>query len=175
MQNVFIDQSGIMKKVSFPRTSLPVYIMISSLINFFIVYGIFLIYLLIVGKFPGVIMLNMIPLLIIQQLLALGLGIILATLNVFFRDIGHSFSIVMQFWSWLTPIVYTIEIVPNKFRDYFDWNILLPIFNGYHAIITNQNWNDWNSLWGVASISLILIVVGYFTFKKLDTEMVDEL
>ncbi|PZE20816.1 ABC transporter permease [Paenibacillus xerothermodurans] len=175
MQNVFLEQSGIMKKVSFPRTSLPVYILTSTLINFLIIYGIFMVYLLIVGEFPGISILQIIPLLVIQQIFAVGLGIILATLNVFFRDIGHSFAIVLQFWSWLTPIVYTVEIVPDKFKTYFDWNILLPVFQGYQSLIINGDWNNWSSLWFLACVSVVLLSIGYFIFKKLDTEMVDEL
>ena len=49
--------------------------------------------------------------------LFLGLGLLLATLNVFFRDIGHATGIVLQFAFWFTPIVYPLSIVPEWARD----------------------------------------------------------
>ncbi|MCR8635974.1 ABC transporter permease [Paenibacillus radicis (ex Xue et al. 2023)] len=175
MQNVFIEQSGIMKKVSFPRTSLPLYIMISSFLNFVIIYSLFILFLIITGNFPGLIIVQVIPLLCLQQLFALSIGILLATLNVFFRDIGHTFAIVLQFWSWLTPLVYTIGIIPNNLKWIFDWNIMIPITNGYHSIFLDKNWDGWNTLWPIFIVSIFLLLLGYFLFKKLDKEMVDEL
>jgi len=58
---------------------------------------------------PGWAALALIPLLALQLLFTLGLGIFLGTLNVFFRDVGQLTGVVLQFWFWLTPIVYTLR------------------------------------------------------------------
>ena len=56
------------------------------------------------------------PLLLVQQSLALGLGIALGVVNVFFRDVAHLLSIVLQLWFWFTPIVYPVSILGERMQ-----------------------------------------------------------
>lgn len=175
LQGVFIDQGSLLKKVNFPRTSLPIFIVISVTINFLIISALYLVFLLIIGRFPGWEIFNVIPLLIIQQMFALGLGLIVGSLNVFFRDVGHFLGIVLQFWSWLTPIVYARSIVPDDIQWFFKWNLMVPIIEGFHSIFLSNKTPDYSSLLPVTLISVGLLIAAYFVFKKLDKEMVDEL
>lgn len=55
----------------------------------------------------------LIPLLTVLVLFAVGLGVTLGVLNVFFRDVGQFFGIFLSFWFWLTPIVYSPSILPQ--------------------------------------------------------------
>lgn len=175
MQNIFVEQGQILKKVSFPRSSLLVYVLCSTFVNFSIIFSIYLIFLLVTGLLPGAPIIAMIPLLLIQQLFAVGIGLIAGTLNVFFRDIGHIIGVILQFWSWLTPIVYAIDIVPDHFKPFYSWNVVVPIIEGYQSIFLRQEWPDWMGMWPVTLIALVLLIFGYGIFKKLDKEMVDEL
>lgn len=175
MQNIFIEQSTLLKKVNFPRISLPIYVLLSSTINFLIVFVIFLLFLIIFGHFPGIEIISIFPLLIIQQMLAVGIGVLVGTLNVFFRDIGHIFGIVVQFWFWFTPIVYTLDILPNKFEGIMKFNLMVPIFNGYHQVFLYHKFPLWDSLIIVSLFSILFLIAGYFVYKKLVNEMVDEL
>lgn len=175
LQGVFLDQGSLLKKVNFPRSSLPIFIMISVTINFLIISALYLVFLLIIGRVPGWEILNVIPLLIIQQAFALGLGLIVGTLNVFFRDVGHFLGIVLQFWSWLTPIVYAKSIVPESMQWFYKWNIMVPITEGFHSIFLNNKVPTYSSLVPVTLISVFLLIAAYYIFKKLDKEMVDEL
>ena len=115
-QNIFIEQSAMLKKIRFPRIILPAVLFLSCSLNFLIIFGIFTIFLLLTGRFPGWSIVGFLPLLMIQQGFALGFGVFLGTLNVFFRDIGHFVGIALQFWFWLTPIVYPITILPERIR-----------------------------------------------------------
>jgi lipopolysaccharide transport system permease protein len=175
LQNVFIEQSILLKKVSFPRISLPVYVLISTTINFAIVLVIFMFFLIVNGHFPGITIIGILPLLIVQQILALGLGVLVGTLNVFFRDVGHVFGIVIQFWFWFTPIVYTVEILPEKFIGITKFNIITPILTGYQQIFLHHKFPAWDSLVPVLIFSLVTLFLAYFVYKKLVNEMVDEL
>jgi len=83
-QNIFIEQANLLKKVRFPRITLPATLLLTTALNFLIMFSIFLVFLLISGRFPGISILGYLPLLIIQTGLALGLGLLLGTLNVFF-------------------------------------------------------------------------------------------
>lgn len=173
--NVFIEHGNILKKVHFPRSALPVYIHLSSGINFLIIFSIFLAFLLITGRFPGWVVLGIIPLILLQQAFALGMGIIFGVLNVFFRDVGHFINILLQFWFWLTPIVYPLSVVPEEFTHLFLLNPMVHIMKNFQAIFLFHEWPDWTSLGAVCIGTMILNIVGYAIFKKLEKEMVDEL
>lgn len=175
LQSVFLDQGSLLKKVNFPRSSLPIIIVSSVTINFIIIFCLYLIFLLSIGKFPGFNILHIIPLLLIQQVFALGLGLIVGTLNVFFRDIGYFLGVLLQFWSWLTPIVYAKSIVPENMQWFFKWNPMVPITEGYHKIFLDNEVPEYSSIIKVMLISGMLLLFSYFTFKKLSKEMVDEL
>jgi lipopolysaccharide transport system permease protein len=71
----------------------------NALVNFFIVFGLFTIFLLISVNFPGLVYLALFPVLAILVLFSIGLGISLGILNVFFRDVGQFFGIVIQFYT----------------------------------------------------------------------------
>jgi len=173
--NLFIDQANLLKKVNFPRLILPVTLLLSAIINFSIIFAIFLIFLIISGRFPGYAIISFVPLLIIQQAFALGIGMILGALNVFFRDVGHFLNIILQFWFWLTPIVYPFTIVPENTRRLLSLNPMTKIIVAYQQIILHGEWPQWEQYVFHTFIALGTLVIGYFVFKGLSDDIVDEL
>ena len=105
-QNVFIENANLLKKLNFPRACLPVMVVLSAALNFAIVWALFTLFLLVTGNFPGLVYVGLLPVLAVHIAFAVGLGVTLGVLNVFFRDVGQFFTIFMQFWFWMTPLVY---------------------------------------------------------------------
>ena len=174
-QNTFIENANLLKKLSFPRLCLPVIVVANALVNFFIVFGLFTIFLLISGNFPGLVYLALFPVLAILVLFSIGLGISLGVLNVFFRDVGQFFGIVIQFWFWLTPIVYPITILPESVRTLMSYNPMANLITAFQGILVTGQWPDWQSLFPVSILAVILCVFGMRLFRKHVGEMVDEL
>ena len=173
--SLFIDQSNFLKKVNFPRIILPIVVLLSATINFSIIFGVFIIFLTITGRFPGFAIFAFIPLLMIQQGFAIGLGMILGTLNVFFRDIGHFINIILQFWFWLTPIVYPMTILPDNIRRLLSLNPMTNLIAAYQNIILYGQWPHWEQYRYHIAAAIITIVLGYMVFKALADDIVDEL
>jgi lipopolysaccharide transport system permease protein len=173
--NLFIDQANLLKKVNFPRTTLPVTLLLSATINFGIVFGIFLIFLIFSGRYPGSAIIAFVPLLAIQQAFAIGMGMVLGAVNVFFRDVGHFLNIVMQFWFWLTPIVYPLSILPEKVRRILEFNPMTKLILAYQEIILYGKWPDWVQFRFHIIGALLSLIVGYLVFKGLSDDIVDEL
>ncbi|UCF93862.1 MAG: ABC transporter permease [Desulfobacterales bacterium] len=174
-QSIFIEQANLLKKVNFPRITLPVILLISSTVNFGIIFGIFLVFLLLSGRFPGWSILGFLPLLLIQQSFSLGLGILLGTLNVFFRDIGHFIGIVLQFWFWLTPIIYPVAILPERVRDLIVLNPMTQLVTSYQGIILYGQWPSWEKLPFHIMGAVGALVAGLWVFRRLSGDIVDEL
>jgi lipopolysaccharide transport system permease protein len=174
-QGVFLEYANLLKKVSFPRICLPVVIVLSSGINFFIIFSLFTFFLLVSGNFPGWPYWAIIPILAVQTLFSIGLAIVLGVLNVFFRDVGQFFGIVLQFWFWLTPIVYPESILPEKIKVFMRFNPMATFIGAYQDILVSGVGPDWLHFIWLAIFSLGLCVFAIRLFRKRAGEMVDEL
>jgi lipopolysaccharide transport system permease protein len=127
------------------------------------------------GQFPGVVYLSLIPLLLLQTAFAVGLGVTLGVLNVFFRDVGQFFTVVLQFWFWLTPVVYPLSILPPELQQIIQYNPMTLMVTGYQQILVSGQWPQWQGLWPVAAAALVLCALGLRLFRQHAGEMVDEL
>lgn len=174
-QNMFLDNANLLKKLNFPRLCLPVTIVVSGLLNFVIVFGLFTGFLLISGDFPGAAYVALLPLLALLVVFAVGLGIVLGVLNVFFRDVGQFFGIFITFWFWLTPIVYPSSILPDAIQPFMAWNPMAGIMAAIQAVLVSGTWPNWQSLIYPLMLGLLLCLLGLRLFRKRAGEMVDEL
>jgi lipopolysaccharide transport system permease protein len=172
---VFIENANLLKKLSFPRLCLPVIVVANSLLNFSIIFGIFIVFLVATGSFPGWPFLALIPLLLIQIVFSVGLGISLGILNVFFRDVGQFFGIFISFWFWFTPIAYPVTILPDFAQTLMRFNPMARMVNAYQDVLVAQSWPNWYSLWPVLVLGLLLCAWGFQMFRRRVGEMVDEL
>jgi lipopolysaccharide transport system permease protein len=174
-QNMFLENANLLKKLSFPRLCLPVTVVINALLNFSIVFSLFTIFLIITGNFPGIVFVALLPLLAVQIIFAISLGISLGVLNVFFRDIGQFFGIFIQFWFWLTPIVYSVDILPKSVRPFLMLNPMSNLIAAYQQVLVLHQWPQWDTLWFITLLAVLFCMFGLRMFRKHSGEMVDEL
>ncbi|MCL2657698.1 MAG: ABC transporter permease [Betaproteobacteria bacterium] len=174
-QTTFIDNANLLKKLSFPRLCLPAIVVANALVNFVIVFGLFALFLAITGNFPGLPYLALIPTVALLVLFAIGLGITLGVLNVFFRDVGQFFGIFLNFWFWLTPIVYSVSILPQRVQVWMRFNPMARMMESFQVILVQGHWPNWYSLWPVLAMSAVLCLLGLRLFRKHAGEIVDEL
>ena len=174
-QNMFIDNANLLKKLSFPRIALPVTVVLSACAGFAIIFGLFTGFLVISGNFPGLVYFWLIPVLLVQLIFAVGLGMNLGVLNVFFRDVGQLFMIVLQFWFWLTPVVYPLSTLPAWAQKLVLLNPMTPITLAYQGILVHGIAPSWHRIAAVLVLGLLLCWSGLLLFRKRAGEIVDEL
>ena len=174
-ENIFIENANLIKKVNFPRLCLPVIMIANASVNFAIIFGLFTLFLVVTGSFPGWVYLAIFPVLAIQILFSAGLGMTVGVMNVFFRDIGQLFGVVLQLWFWVTPVVYPLNILPPVFQELVKLNPMTNLIGAYQGILVNHAMPDWSSLWPVTVLSVLLCLWGMHLFRKHVGEMVDEL
>jgi lipopolysaccharide transport system permease protein len=174
-QMVFIENANMIKKLNFPRICLPIIVVGNAAVSFAISFGLFLCFLVILGKFPGWVILGLPVVLVIQVVFAMGFGIILGILNVFFRDIGQAAGIILQFWFWFTPIVYPISILPRSIQSLIELNPMVSVVSAYQSMMVYGNWPDWLSLAPTAMVAVLGCLLAFHLYKKRSSEMVDEL
>jgi lipopolysaccharide transport system permease protein len=170
---VFLDKKNIISKIRVDLPTLPLFIVLSETITFCVTFIIFLCMLLITG-FEFTPLLLFIPLIyFIQQVFAYALGFFLAMFVVFVRDLKEVVAIGFQIWFWFTPIVYVFDILPSIAQQVLFWNPMLAVVSGYHDIFVFQRIPSFFYLSLVLIGSIVLIVLDYVIFKKLEKDIRD--
>ncbi len=173
--NLFVSQANMMKKMNFPRLTLPLIVVGSSFANNILLFAAMLVVFIILGHSFGLSLLLYIPLALLTIIFALSLGMILGTLNVFFRDIGHVVPVILQVWFWFTPIVYPEAIIPEEYRHLLHLNPVYPIINSYHDVFMYSQFPDLQGVFAILGVSSLLLLAGFTLFRRASSEMVDVL
>lgn len=173
--NMFLDNANLLKKLSFPRLCLPVILVSTALVNFAIIFALFFLFLVLSGNFPGAAIIALLPVMLLLVAMATGLGMVLGVLNVFFRDVGQFFNMVITFWFWLTPIVYPINILPERLQPLMAINPVGAIMAAMQGILVQGQWPAWSSLIYPLILTIILCTLGMRLFRRHSGDMVDEL
>jgi lipopolysaccharide transport system permease protein len=174
--NLFIEQGNLIKKMSFPRITLPTIVVGSCLLNNILLFVAMLGIFSLLGHQFSVAMFWLIPLTAIVVALALGIGLILGIMNVFVRDIGQAIPIILQLWFWFTPIVYPAHIIPESYRYFLNSNPMYSVTNAYHQVLVYNNAPALDAgLASIAILALALMLVSLFLFRRAGPEMADVL
>ena len=174
-QTIYLDYANIIKKQNFPLMCLPMVVLALAVFDFFISFGLFTIYLIVMGEFPGWCYVGIVPILLLQAAYAVGLGTVLGICNIFFRDIGKAMVVFLQIWFWMTPIVYYMDTLPSKMQSFLLFNPLTPIMGAYQSILVKQEWPQWDSLF--FPLILTVLLSGFFTlfYHQHAADLLDEL
>jgi lipopolysaccharide transport system permease protein len=172
---VFIDNGNLLKKMAFPKLALPLIAIGSALINFTLLFLIMFIVFAFLGHMP-LHAIYWLPILILITIgLSIGIGLILGTINVFIRDIGQAMTIILQFWFWLTPIVYMPSIIPEKYQGLLMMNPMTGIIMGYQSVLVYDKTPDAGLLIYPAIVAAATMVLAMIIFRRASEEMADVL
>lgn len=176
--NNILVNGNIIKKVYFPREIMPISIATSGLINFFISCIIILLFTIFsgVGVSWHLIFLPLVA--IVQYIFTLGLIFILSSIDVYVRDTEYivNFIVMMAFYG--TPILYNINQFKNApvfVKALLQLNPMTHIINAYRDIFYYHKMIDFQGFGLVAFGSVILLIIGYKIFKKLERGFAEEL
>jgi lipopolysaccharide transport system permease protein len=172
---IFVHNSALLKKVSVHKLAFPAIASLSALIQVGILLVCFLVFLMVSGNFPGISLIAVVPVIAITGFLAMGLGLFLATINVFYRDVEHTTNVALQFWFWITPIAYPIAALPPVAQRIIAWNPMSPVVGAMQDIFVAQRFPDWSSLAYPVVLAMALAILARLSFGRLADELVDEL
>lgn len=171
----FIENAAYLKKLPIPEQIFVAKTAMSSTLSLAISMLLLFIVILFLGAKIDWNWLLVLIILILFQCLGFGLGLILSSLNVFFRDIGQMLGIILQIGMWLVPIVYTTDILPERFAYIINFNPAFPFIDAIHMIIVYGtlpvSW-EWAAMLFYAMTAPI---IGYLILRKLRPEIRDVL
>ena len=170
-----IGNADIIKKVYFPREILPISVVTSGAVNFLISVTIILFFVLLSGIGLSWHLIFFPLVLLIQYVLLLGIGFIVSAITVYFRDLEHIIGIILLAAFYGTPIVYRLEQLPANLQTIMQLNPMTHIIDAYRAIFYYQQVPNMGALGILFAISMALLIVGYFVFKKLQKGFAEQL
>ena len=170
-----IENGNILKKVYFPREILPISVVTSEAVNFVISTIIILAFVLGSGMGLTWYVVFYPLILLVQYVLLIGISLFVSTITVYFRDLQHFIGIALQLLFYATPIVYATNIIPESYQWILRLNPMTFIIDGYRSIFYYQQQPDFMTLGMTLLISVVLCVVGYLLFNKLQKRFAEEL
>jgi ABC-2 type transport system permease protein len=175
-----VDNAGLVQKVYFPRVVLPLSLMGSSLFTWLFEMGVLIVALIIVG---GLSVVPFIPVVLLFMVLlaafAGGLAMVLSILNVYFRDLSYLVSLILQFWFYLTPILYPVTLVqsqsdkiggiagtPITLYDIYRLNPMEPFVAIFRNLLYDNRLPDLAPVLAASAWALVFVVAGYLLFWR---------
>jgi lipopolysaccharide transport system permease protein len=171
-----IESAGLVKAVQFPRAILPLATVFFTLAQYLLTALVFLPLLLLLRQHPlGWPMLLYPIFLLLQVTMTVGLALMLAAGTTYFRDIRHLVEVSLQLLFWMTPIVYSIEVVPEAIRPVLLASPMSPFITAYHELFYFVRWPG-PMTWLLAVVYAGgALVAGIFVFTRLQDELGEQL
>jgi lipopolysaccharide transport system permease protein len=166
---VIIAKQFLVKKVSFSVNILPLISILSCFIIHLILVFILMIIFILNGHFPNIYWLQLPYYLFCSIILLLGLGWLTSALRVFVKDTTEVVGLITQFGFWFTPVFWSPDKVPERFRFILDFNPMAYIIQGYRNTFIKGVWFWQNSIQTVIFLIIMLFIlfVGAIVFKRL--------
>lgn len=172
--NSFVANQSIMQKIYFPRLIMPVSATIVSFLDFMAATTVFVGLMVYYQITPSVIGILLIPFaLLISFITASGLGLLLATLNVKYRDVRHALPFFIQLLLFLTPVIYPVSVVSAEWRWILSLNPMSGVIETMRAGLLNIGLIDYGSLLTSTGLAITIFIIGYIVFYKHEREFAD--
>lgn len=173
MTGSLVANMNLVTKIYFPRELLPMAAMLARLADL----GIALLLLVALMVYYNCFVLSVawlcLPgILALQILLTTGLGFACAAANVFYRDVQAALALGVQLWFYASPIIYPVTVVPESMRTFYFLNPMTGIIEAYREVLLYGR-APGSYLATSAAISLLVFVVGYHLFKRIEFQISD--
>lgn len=171
-----VGQQDMVKKIYFPREVLPISFVSAQFINMLLSFIIVFLVLLITGYgFSGTALLFLPLVLIMEYILALGLTLLFSAITVYLRDMQQVLGALALILMYASPIIYTIDLVPQEYRIYYMINPITRVIVAYRDILYYKQIPELSNMLLGFIESIVLLIIGIVVFKKLNKHFVEEL
>jgi len=168
-----VNNMNLVTKVYFPREVLPLASIGAAFLDFVVASLIFGGMLAFYRIWPGMQALWVIPLLAVQVILTIAVTLIGSAVIVFFRDMRFVVPLLTQVWMYATPIIYPVDLVPERLRPYYFLNPMASIIDGYRRVLVMGQGPRLSALLLSAVVSLLLLFASYAAFKRAEPVFAD--
>ena len=168
-----IGNAGLVKKVVFPRVVLPLTSVAYNSVQFVLTIPILIIFVLVSGESLQLSWIWGIPLLfVLQTLLLIGVGQLVAAIHVLFRDLGPILDVSLTLAFYVSPIIFPLDNVPSRFHRILSLNPLAPLLEAWRDLMLTGGMPDL-SIWPTLVFAALALVAGWIVFRSLERYFAD--
>ncbi len=169
-------QKDMVKKIYFPREILPISFVTSQFVNMLLSLIVVLIVLIVSGKGLNPIALLYLPvIMLVEYLMALSVAMLSSAITVYLRDVEYILGIITMAWQFLSPVMYSVEQVPEKMLPLFNLNPMTPVIVAYRDILYYGEAPKLETLIHAVVFGVVVLIIGIVVFGKLKRHFVEEL
>ncbi len=173
--SAIVANGGLLKKVRFPRLILPLSAVFFNTVQFLLTLPILVIFILVAGIDPDITWAVGIPLLLgLQLLMLMGLGMLVAALNVFFRDLGPLIDVVLLLMFYTSGVIFPLERVPERFQPIVKLSPMTTLLEAWRDLFLRGSLPGVD-LWPAVVGTVVVVVIGVTTFRTLERFFADAL
>jgi ABC-type polysaccharide/polyol phosphate export permease len=169
---VIIENAELVKKIPFPNIVLPISVTLSSYLQNLVGFIIFILIYAVSGlSHPYLFFI--VPVLVLQFLFSVGAGMFMAAILPYVRDLQQVMGYVLQGMFFLSPVIYSLDAIPERFRSLAYLNPVTVYIESYHTIIFERTFPGLWHVGGMVCISGFFLFLGIKVFKKLNEGFAD--
>lgn len=169
-------QQEMVKKIYFPREVLPLSYVASQFVNMLLSFVVIFVVLIFSGHTLNPLALLCLPVvMLVEFILALGMAMLTSAITVYLRDLEYILGIVTMAWQFLTPVMYSGDMVPEEIRWAFNLNPMTPVIQVYREILYYGNVPELNTLLSATIFGVVVLIIGWCVFHQLQKHFVEEL
>ncbi len=162
-----VDNAGLVKRVPVPREIVPISSVLSNCLHLLIQIAILLIVALLVGVNANINWLWLPVIWALEIVFVCGLGLLFSSINVYIRDTRYIVDSTNVVLFWLVPIVYPFSMIPQQFRDIYQYNPVAALVLAMRDVILEGKAPSEILLTKLALVSFLTLAMGWFTFGRL--------
>lgn len=171
-----VNQKDMVKKIYFPREVMPVSYVASGFVNMLFCFIVIFAVVIVSGVGVNPVALLCLPIIMaVEFVMALGGAMLTSALTVYFRDLEYILGILMMAWMYFTPVVYSMEMVPERLRPLFNLNPMTPVINAYRDVLYYKQIPHLSTLLQGLVLGVIVLIIGSISFNKLQKGFAEEL
>jgi ABC-type polysaccharide/polyol phosphate export permease len=180
-----VSNAGLLKKVYFPRQVLPIAMILANLVHFCIALSVLFVMIFIFRIHLTIWLIYLPVIVLIQVIFTMGMGLFLATANVFYRDTQQIMDVLLLAWFFFTPIFYPLDIIPKSYiifginldvwRLVYILNPMASLTANYRVILYYGSPPALDFLARTAATSVIVFIIGWLVFNRYSWQFAEEL
>ena len=160
-----LAQKDLIKKIYFPREVIPISYVTSCFVNMLLTFLVIFAVVLISGVGLNPLALLCLPIvMVVEYIMALGIAMLTSAVTVYFRDLEHILGIVSMAWMYMTPIMYTKDMVPDKLLPLFNINPMTHVIECYRSILYEAAIPNLNTLISATVLGILFLLLGHVVF-----------
>jgi len=162
-----VTSANLITKVYFPRLIIPLVSVLSGLVNFAVSCVVLALMMAWYHVSPSLLAVPMIPALILLTIVtATGVGCWLAAIYIQYRDVRHIVPFIVQIWMYISPVVYPLSLVPERYRTLYALNPMAGIIQSFRVVLLRTGSVPWDTLGVSTIVAVLLFVSGSLYYRR---------